>query len=248
MIWEYAHRIADIATLISFPIAILAALPSLTGWGTRMVAFKKVIISVLVLSLAALWLADIGVRAKWFEPTLHEVYGKTFMNERVPLDGYAYRHCSFQNVTFVINGDGPSTLEYNDFGAYTVTSDKPDVSAALEHLNALGFLRVPLFRDGKVVPPFGINPTLGGEKNPMIGPPPLGCSCDLPVLQQLNHIRKFPELRSHASRHRRGATQRLVNANEIVVHEVDRDSMSVVCGFLAECVRQPSEPPVAHAD
>jgi hypothetical protein len=32
------------------------------------------------------------------------VAGKRFTNERVPLDGYIYRDCIFENVTFVFNG------------------------------------------------------------------------------------------------------------------------------------------------
>jgi hypothetical protein len=40
-------------------------------------------------------------------------------------------------------------------------------------------------------------------------------------------------------RHCWGATKGLMNANEIVVHEVDRHRVLVVRGFLTECIGQP---------
>jgi len=55
------------------------------------------------------------------------MWEKTFINERVPLDGHAYRHYRFENVTFVVNGEGHGALEYNEIGAFTVTSDREEV-------------------------------------------------------------------------------------------------------------------------
>jgi hypothetical protein len=45
---------------------------------------------------------------------LERVENKTFINERVILDGKDFRHCKFQNVTFVYNGTGPFSFAYNE--------------------------------------------------------------------------------------------------------------------------------------
>ena len=45
---------------------------------------------------------------KWqhpYQPTV--IVGKTFHNQEVLLDGYAYESCTFVNVTFVYNGTTP---------------------------------------------------------------------------------------------------------------------------------------------
>ena len=51
-----------------------------------------------------------------------------------------------------------------------------------------------------------------------------------------------------ASGHRGGDFQGLMDANEIVVHEIDRHHVRVVCGLLAKGVRQSRHPSIAHAD
>jgi len=59
--------------------------------------------------------------------------------------------------------------------------------------------------------------------------PHLAC---FPILQYADHVRNFPQLRGDASRHCRSAAKRLMNADEIVIHEVQRDRVSVVLGFF----------------
>jgi hypothetical protein len=49
------------------------------------------------------------------------------------------------------------------------------------------------------------------------------------------------------SSHCRRDPQCLVNANEVVMHVVQADRVSVVLDFLAECIRQSREPPHAHS-
>ncbi len=92
-----------------------------------MVWLKKATVVLALVFLTVAVVGDIGVRAGWFKPTLRDVCGKTFINERVPLDGHAYRHYRFENVTFVVNGEGHGALEYNEIGAFTVTSDREEV-------------------------------------------------------------------------------------------------------------------------
>jgi len=52
----------------------------------------------------------------------------------------------------------------------------------------------------------------------------------------------FSDAGSDCGRYARG----LVDANEIVMHEMDRDGMSVVLGLFREAIRQPREPPHRH--
>ncbi len=40
-----------------------------------------------------------------------QVTGRTFDNQRVPLDGYEYSHCIFNNVTFLYNGVTPVRID-----------------------------------------------------------------------------------------------------------------------------------------
>ena len=47
--------------------------------------------------------------------------------------------------------------------------------------------------------------------------------------------------------HRRRHPQRLVNAAVVVVHEVQRDGMTVVLQLLGKAVCQPRKPPHPHA-
>lgn len=60
-----------------------------------------------------------------------------------------------------------------------------------------------------------------------------------PLLQHLRHAGKLLKLTSDPCCHRRGAAQLLVNADEVVVHEVDRDRVRVVlCPFEKALVRR----------
>jgi hypothetical protein len=48
------------------------------------------------------------------------------------------------------------------------------------------------------------------------------CADTFPIFQYCDHIRHFPKLVRDTYRHRGGDFQRLMNADEIVVHEIDR--------------------------
>jgi len=52
---------------------------------------------------------------------------------------------------------------------------------------------------------------------------------------------------ANACFHRGRDAQRLVNAAEVVVHEVERERVLVVFHFLRECIRQASEPAHGHS-
>ena len=57
-----------------------------------------------------------------------------------------------------------------------------------------------------------------------------------------------PQRLAHASRHRWRHLQRLVDADEIVEGEIERQGVDVVLEFLAEGVGEPREPAVLHPD
>jgi hypothetical protein len=77
----------------------------------------------------------------WSKLSKTEVIGKTFANQRVLLDGYAYRDCRFINVTLVCNGEAPFSLIHNTFeGLRLMASDRPGIEGLLLALKELGFM------------------------------------------------------------------------------------------------------------
>lgn len=77
------------------------------------------------------------------------VRNRTFSNETVPLDGYAYLNCKFSNVTFLFNGDAPFDFSDNDVLNYTIRTDNPGISGMVLFLEKSGNLR-PGIRVGEV--------------------------------------------------------------------------------------------------
>jgi hypothetical protein len=81
--------------------------------------------------------------AKWpdhYMPTL--ITGKTYRNEEVILDGYAYSNCEFYNVTFVYNGTTPIHFSNNKvFGPKIFKSDNDSVLGAWTMVAGFGALK-----------------------------------------------------------------------------------------------------------
>src|ERR1035437_4540480 len=69
-----------------------------------------------------------------------------------------------------------------------------------------------------------------------------------PIFQYWHHVGQCTKLCRNASGHCRRNLQRLMNAHEIVVHEVNRHHMSVVFCLLLESIGEPRHAPVAHPD
>lgn len=123
--------------------------PSTTTGGTGGTPMKfSWIISLFVLGILLLtttWIVGYKVWTKNASQTVKEakfikwpdpykpisVIGKTFQNERVPLDGYSYSRCTFYNVSFVYNGT--TTLQFTNctVKGFTVRSDNPAVEGAM---------------------------------------------------------------------------------------------------------------------
>jgi hypothetical protein len=74
------------------------------------------------------------------EPPRNVVAGKNFINERVLLDGTAYRDCTFTNVTFVYNGTGPVEISGAHFKGVFISTDNPAVHGTIAALLGIGFI------------------------------------------------------------------------------------------------------------
>lgn len=74
------------------------------------------------------------------EPPRNIVAGKKFINERVPLDGIAYRDCTFTNVTFVYNGTGPVEISASHYKGIFIATNNPAVHGTIAALLGIGFI------------------------------------------------------------------------------------------------------------
>jgi hypothetical protein len=77
---------------------------------------------------------------------------KLFHNERVPLDGYRYSDCKFENVTFVYNG-GPAEFSHNHVVGYSIASDSLEINAVMKMMFEMGVINGPALMDGAVINP-----------------------------------------------------------------------------------------------
>lgn len=84
--------------------------------------------------------------ANWPNPyTPITVAGKTFRNEVVPLDGYEYINCEFDNVKLLYNGTTPIKLQNNHFNVFPIIkTDSDAVSGAVMLLVGLGIAHANL--------------------------------------------------------------------------------------------------------
>jgi hypothetical protein len=99
---------------------------------------------------------------KWpspYNPT--SVVAKHFTRERVPLDGYAYSGCTFNEVTFVYNGTTTIQMSHSTIiGESSLTTDNPAVTGTIFLLRGLGALKeafnVSLPPGNIIEPPVGV--------------------------------------------------------------------------------------------
>lgn len=81
-------------------------------------------------------------QATWEKTEKFPVLNKTFVNERIVIDGKSFSGCRFENVKMVYNGTAPFDLSKNDFfGPIIITSDKPQMMGLLIILKELKFLK-----------------------------------------------------------------------------------------------------------
>ena len=111
---------------------------------------------------------------------LQLIYGKTFRNQEVVLDGNKYDHCTFDNVTFVYDGIKPTSINACTF----ITSGKYFLRSHNDAVN--GFEQIQYFLTH--LP--GISVTLRGQVdqygniNPLIPGAPLTSPVPSPPEQQ----------------------------------------------------------------
>jgi hypothetical protein len=164
---EALNLAGSLGAIFSWPplLAFALAYMALRATGHNMQGKWRWLYALIVISGLGYFL-DLSDRFGWvdfqkFVP-LEEVHDQTFQNERVLLDGHAYYHCKFTNVTFVTNG-GRGVLAYSTIiGGYGIATDNSKIEGALGALNGLGALRFPLEnpRTGVVLPPYGANATV----------------------------------------------------------------------------------------
>jgi len=78
------------------------------------------------------------------------VYGKTFRNEKVELDGKSFQKCTFTNVTFVFHGLAPFDCENCLInGSRWVESDSDSVAGAWLLMKYMDFVKpdAPLYKN-----------------------------------------------------------------------------------------------------
>ena len=81
---------------------------------------------------------------------------KTFTNERILLDGHAYRNCTFENVTFVFNGTSPFEFSRNKInGTMRFASDNPSVQGTFNWFRGFGLINQVEFTNdsGSIIEP-----------------------------------------------------------------------------------------------
>jgi hypothetical protein len=70
------------------------------------------------------------------------VVGKTFRNEKVPLDGYSYSNCVFDNVKLIYNGTTAAQINNSKVtGALVISSDNMAVEGVMLLLGGIGYLK-----------------------------------------------------------------------------------------------------------
>jgi hypothetical protein len=79
---------------------------------------------------------------EWAQLTLIPISDATFLDEPVPLDGYAYDGCTFVRCTFVYKGEKPFSLRnFKVEDDWNVKGDSPQLFYFTALLTGLRFLR-----------------------------------------------------------------------------------------------------------
>jgi hypothetical protein len=82
-----------------------------------------------------------SLKSAWERAEKEIVRGKVFNSEEVPLDGHAYEDCTFNNVTFVFNGDAPFDLVHNSINGAVLKTGNPAISGFVRLLKELGWIK-----------------------------------------------------------------------------------------------------------
>lgn len=153
----------EIASIASFPLVLIPVaiyVVAFRSWGTDMrPIYKRLLIAMFVLGICA-YAVDIADRFGWllrlqnYLPLI-ERSDCVIRNDRITLDGFSYKHCTFEHVTLVYNG-GPAVFSFNTMIApIVITSDNPRILTTISMLNGLNMLKNVRVEDqnGKTIQP-----------------------------------------------------------------------------------------------
>jgi hypothetical protein len=139
-------RLAEIATIGSFGLALIFGLlqtwPQIRMW--RMADWRaKLFVGFLVLGILFAGLQALGMPAllsyEWDQRPRTLIQGKAFRNQHVTLDGYAYKECIFENVTFIYKGESPFDFVSNKvIGSVFFYAEPKSIAIFLDFLRANG--------------------------------------------------------------------------------------------------------------
>lgn len=137
----------NLASIVGLPLAILAYIGLGKELWAKLMTKKMWLPNTLMGIVALLWIIQLLAFFGVLKPTPSvyapiPVIGKTFVNERVPLDGYRYDKCTFRNVTFDYNGTTPVQLAGNNVeGSIGIRSNSLAVAGTVSLMKGMGYLR-----------------------------------------------------------------------------------------------------------
>jgi hypothetical protein len=148
--WEIANNAAAVVTLLLFAWNLTTSIKAAINSGKKHL-IKTLAYASIALVILVVGIADITIRIGWWNSPLQDIHDKHYSNEKVLLDGRAYSHCKFKNVTFVVNGK-LGDLHDNQFeGTQYFTTDNEDIQHMLQQLNAFHIIHMD--ETGKISPP-----------------------------------------------------------------------------------------------
>jgi hypothetical protein len=91
----------------------------------------------------------------WHSLVQTPVKDKTFINEKVELDGHEFQDCTFENVSFEFDGIAPFSLEHCNFiGTWKMATSNVQFGALAVLMRELKMTNtnVPILYNNKVLP------------------------------------------------------------------------------------------------
>ena len=148
-------KAADVASLFGLALGVILAIIDrreiIEKWGQFPMMFNLILICfiIAVISVCVSLFARRNTGKLKFSKNYKftEVRNRKFNKETVPVDGYGYEHCSFEDVTFDWNGTAPFKFQYCSFlGRPNINTRSDTVTTTIILLKALQILRedVPL--------------------------------------------------------------------------------------------------------
>jgi hypothetical protein len=126
----------------SHTAGVSQSIPANAWWHMSAPWWAWALIAIAAVSLVLSGYRKFSHRFVWRSRPPVPVTGRTFINERITLDGNEFSHCDFTNVTFVYNGT--AAIKFHDnavHGRIQFDSDNPSVTSTMIMLAMLNALR-----------------------------------------------------------------------------------------------------------